>query len=35
LAARTTPDDIDLAATRAEFATLMGDMTAGSARISA
>ena len=35
LAARSAPDDIDLAATRAEFATLMGGMAAGSARISA
>jgi beta-N-acetylhexosaminidase len=33
LAARTAPDDIDLAATRAEFATLMGGTPAGSARV--
>ena len=35
LAARSAPDDIDLVATRAEFATLMGGTPAGSARISA
>jgi beta-N-acetylhexosaminidase len=34
LATRTAPDDIDLAATRAEFATLMGGTPAGSARVS-
>jgi beta-N-acetylhexosaminidase len=35
LAARTAPDDIDLTATRAEFATLMGGTPAGGARVSA